>query len=112
MPDFTDGSIANGITQPACVLESKFLAASGVSAQHAGVARHSIVPCFASSGVEDRCSIMGSFSSLGIPHMGDCRLFGMSRCMNVDLGPVLLEVRLTTTSVQRWGRSVINAQAG
>ena len=43
--DFTDGSITNGIMQPACVLESKLLAASGVSAQHVGVARHSIVPC-------------------------------------------------------------------
>ena len=35
MLDFTDGSIANGIIQPACILESKLLAASGVSAQPA-----------------------------------------------------------------------------
>ena len=45
MLDIKDGSIANGIIQPARVLESKLLAASGVSAQHAGVARYSLVPC-------------------------------------------------------------------
>ena len=63
MLDFTDGSIANDITQPVRVLDPN-LTVSSHKAQHLAIPRF----------FGKRGNITSSLNSLKILHMGECRL--------------------------------------